>query len=249
MSQRLSRRNFLGLTATTAAATIAGKTILLDPTPAWAMPRAVAPSDRVRFGIIGIGMQGSGLLPAAIQLPGVECVAACDLYDGRHALARELTNNPNLPVTRRYQDLLENKEIDCLIAAVPDHWHKQVVVDAVNAGKDIYCEKPMSHSPAEGVEMVAAEKRTGRIIQIGSQRVSSALLAKAHEMVQAGMLGDLIPMAPGSIRRPRISLRKTSIGTPGRVRSRRCPSIRTFLRAGVVGRNMARESPEIYWST
>lgn len=192
MSRIISRRNFIGMSATTAAATVAAKTILLDSTPLWAMPQKVAPGDRVRFGMIGIGMQGSGLLPSAIQLPGVECVAACDLYDGRHALARELTNSPNLPVTRRYQDLLENKDIDCLIAAVPDHWHKQVVVDAVSAGKDIYCEKPMSHSPADGVAMVEAEKKTGRIIQIGSQRVSSALLAKAREMVQAGMLGDLM---------------------------------------------------------
>ena len=192
MIRSISRRNFLGMSATTAAATMAAKTILLDSTPLWAMPQSIAPSDRIRFGMIGIGMQGSGLLPTAIQLPGIECVAACDLYDGRHVLARELTNSPNLPVTRRYQDLLENKEIDCVIAAVPDHWHKQVVVDAVSAGKDIYCEKPMSHSPADGVAMVDAEKKTGRIIQIGSQRVSSVILAKAREMLQAGMLGDLM---------------------------------------------------------
>ena len=172
-----SRRQFLGISASAAGATLAAKTIFLSPENLFA--QAVAPSDRVRFGIIGIGMQGSSLLPAAIQLPGVECIAACDLYDGRHALAREIVNKPDLPVTRRYHELLENKEIDCLIAAVPDHWHKQVVVDAVNAGKDIYCEKPMSHSPADGVEMVAAAQKTKRIVQIGSQRVSSVICAKA----------------------------------------------------------------------
>ena len=89
-----------------------------------------------------------------------ECVAACDLYDGRHTLARELVS-PSLPTTRRYQDLLENKDIDCLVAAVPDHWHKQIVVDAVAAGKDIYCEKPMSHTAMDGVEMVAAAQENG----------------------------------------------------------------------------------------
>jgi predicted dehydrogenase len=166
----------------------------------FAMPQPVAPSDRVRFGMIGIGMQGSGLMPNAISLPGVECVAACDLYDGRHTLAREIANSTSLPVTRRYQDLLDNKEIDCLVAAVPDHWHKQVVVDAVNAGKDIYIEKPMSHSPADGVEMVAAAQKTGRIVQVGSQRVSSVVLAKARELVQQGMLGDLM-MVEGSLGR------------------------------------------------
>jgi len=195
----LSRRNFLGLSAA-AGAVVATKTVLLDPDPLWAMPQAVAPSDRVRFGIIGIGMQGSSLLGTSVSLPGVECAAACDLYDGRHTLSREITNSATLPVTRRYQELLNNKEIDCIVAAVPDHWHKQIVVDAVNAGKDIYCEKPMSHSPADGVEMVAAAKKSGRIVQIGSQRVSSVLLAKARELIQQGALGDLM-MVEGSLGR------------------------------------------------
>jgi predicted dehydrogenase len=190
MKNGFSRREFLGMTTAAAGATLAAKTILLDPEHLFA--QTVAPSDRLRFGIIGVGMQGSGLLANAIQLPGVECVAACDLYDGRHTLAREITNNTSLPVTRRYQELLANKDIDCIIAAVPDHWHKQVVVDTVNAGKDIYCEKPMSHSPVDGVEMVQAGKKTGRIIQIGSQRVSSLICKKAKEMVANGDLGDLM---------------------------------------------------------
>src|SRR5229473_7440674 len=166
-----SRRRFLGLSAV-AAGSLVTKTIWLDPDPLWAMPQTMAPSDRVRFGMIGIGMQGSGLLANSIELPGVECVAACDLYDGRHTLAKEIVR-PNLPTARRYHELLENKEIDCIVAAVPDHWHKQVVVDAVSAGKDIYIEKPMSHTPAEGVEMAAAAKKNSRIVQVGSQRVSS----------------------------------------------------------------------------
>ena len=110
-------------------------------------------------------MQGSGFLATAVTLPGVECIAASDLYDGRHALAQEIAG-PKITTTRRYKELLDNKEIDCLIAAVPDHWHKQIFVDAVSAGKDIYCEKPMSHSAAEGVEMVNAAKKTGRIVRL-----------------------------------------------------------------------------------
>jgi predicted dehydrogenase len=187
-----SRREFLGMGAAVGGATLAAKTIFLDPEPLFASLQAVAPSDRVRFGMIGIGMQGSGLLANAIELPGVECVKACDLYDGRHTLAREITAKPTLPVTRRYQELLADKEIDCIVAAVPDHWHKQLVVDTVSAGKDIYCEKPMSHTAAEGVEMSDAAKRTGRIVQIGSQRVSSLICKKAKEMVSQGMLGDLM---------------------------------------------------------
>ncbi|MDQ6870490.1 MAG: Gfo/Idh/MocA family oxidoreductase [Gemmatimonadota bacterium] len=186
-----SRREFLGISAAAAGGTLAGKAILLTPEPAQPASRPFAPSDRVRFGMIGVGMQGSGLLGTSITLPGVECAAAADLYDGRHVLAREIVR-PDLSVTRRYKELLANKDIDCIVAAVPDHWHRQVVIDAVSAGKDIYCEKPMSHTAADGVAMVDAAKKSGRIVQIGSQRVSSLVCAKAKEIIAQGMLGDLM---------------------------------------------------------
>ena len=191
MKNNFSRRKFLGMSAAAAGASIASQAVLLSPEPLVASMRPFAASDRVRFGMIGIGMQGSGLLTESIKLPGVECAAASDLYDGRHTLAREIVR-ADLPVTRRYQDLLANKDIDCVVAAVPDHWHRQVVIDAVNAGKDIYCEKPMSHSPADGAAMVEAAKKTGRIVQIGSQRVSSLICKKAKEMISQGMLGDMM---------------------------------------------------------
>src|SRR6059058_1122770 len=179
------------MSAAAAGASFAAHAIV--PTPHSLMPvaQAVAASDRVRFGMIGIGMQGSGLLSESIRLPGIECAGAADLYDGRHTLAREIVR-PDLPVTRRYQTLLDDKTIDCIVAAVPDHWHRQVVVDAVSAGKDIYCEKPMSHSPEDGLAMLDAAKRSGRIVQIGSQRVSSQICAKAREMIAQGAIGDLM---------------------------------------------------------
>ena len=187
---RVTRRQFLQRTAGATGALAAVPTILLDPKPYPVGWSYVAPSDRVRFGIIGVGMQGSGSLRNAIELPGVECVAACDLYDGRHALAKEIAGS-RIVATRRYQELLDNKEIDCLIAAVPDHWHKQIVVDAVSAGKDIYCEKPMSHSAADGVAMVSAAQKSGKIVQIGSQRVSSVICTKAKELLAQGVIGNL----------------------------------------------------------
>lgn len=186
-----TRRRFLQKAAGTAGAMAISRNILLEaehiPT---ALEKIVPPSDQIRMGIIGIGMQGSGLLATAITLPGVECVAAADLYDGRHTLAQEIVGK-KIPATRKYKELLDNKEIDCIIAAVPDHWHKQVVVDAVNAGKHIYCEKPMSHSPADGIAMVEAYKKTGRVVQIGSQRVSSVVCAKVKELLAGGIIGDL----------------------------------------------------------
>jgi predicted dehydrogenase len=186
---QFSRREFLGVGAAVAGASLVGSPIFPSPRSTW-QARRVPPSERVRFGIIGVGMQGSALLAESIKFDGVECAAACDLYDGRHTLAREIVR-PDLPVTRRYQQLLDDRNIDCIIAAVPDHWHRQIVLDAVSAGKDVYCEKPMSHSAADGVAMVDAARKSGRIVQVGSQRVSSQICAKAKELISQGRLGDM----------------------------------------------------------
>jgi predicted dehydrogenase len=191
MKNNLTRRKFIQTGAMATGGLLASRTIKLDAENYGILSKKVAPSDTLRFGIIGIGMQGSGLLTGAITLPGVECVAAADLYDGRHTLAKEITNNPGLYVTRKYQELLDRKDIDCIIAAVPDHWHKRVVTDACNAGKDIYCEKPMSHTVADGFDMVTAAAKNNRIVQIGSQRVSSNLCAKAKELYSSGAIGDI----------------------------------------------------------
>jgi predicted dehydrogenase len=199
MTIRSSRRQFLQAGAAALGTSLAVKKINLEAESLGGGPQQVSASDRVRFGMVGVGMQGSGLLATAITLPGVECAAACDLYDGRHVRAREIAG-ASLRTTRRYQELLDDKSIDCIVAAVPDHWHRQIVVDAVGAGKDIYCEKPMSHSVADGRAMVAAAKKSGRIVQIGSQRTSSALCAKARELVAKGVLGDL-QLVEGSLGR------------------------------------------------
>jgi predicted dehydrogenase len=190
MNNDFLRRRFLQTGALGVASLMKPGAMLLEA-QSTSQTKPVAPSDRVRFGMIGIGMQGSGLLPNAVSLPSVECVAAADLYDDRHTLAKQLTNNSSLPTTRHYRELLDRKDIDCIVAAVPDHWHKRVVVDACNAGKDIYCEKPMSHKAPEGFEMIAASKKNNRIVQIGSQRVSSVLCAKARELYHAGAIGDV----------------------------------------------------------
>lgn len=188
-----SRRKFLQTSAIAAGGllTPSANAILLEPQAQPASDQPVGPNDRIRFGIIGIGMEGSGVLTNALTLPGVECVGAADLYDGRHTLAKEITGNPNLFTTRHYQELLDRKDIDCILAAVPDFWHKQVVVDACQAGKDIYCEKPMSHTASEGFAMIKAAQSNNRVVQIGAQRVSSALCAKAREMYRGGAIGDV----------------------------------------------------------
>jgi len=165
MSRLVVRRRFL---QTAAGALVAAKPIVLANPAIEEAAQSTPPSDRLRFAIIGVGMQGSGLLKNALTLGGVECVGAADLYDGRHTLAKQITGNENLPSTRHYHDLLERKDIDCIIAAVPDHWHKRVVTDACNSGKDIYCEKPMSHTVEQGFEMVHAAENNRRGVQLSS---------------------------------------------------------------------------------
>ena len=189
-SSQFSRRNFLRASAGAAGVSLIPGSKLLSAEPLSEAAQSGAASDRVRFGMVGVGMEGSNVLATAVALPGTECVAAADLYDGRHTLAREIVGRP-IKTTRRYKELLDDKSIDAILIAVPDHWHKQVVVDALAAGKDVYCEKPMSHTPQDGIEMVAAYKKTDRIVQIGAQRTSSVLCAKVKELIAGGAIGEL----------------------------------------------------------
>src|SRR5437764_2807686 len=190
MNPTWSRREFLELSGAAVGASLA---------PTSLRARRMPPGGTGRLGMVGLGMQGSGLLGESTTLPGVALAGAAVLYDGRHTLAREIAG-ATLPVTRRYQQLLDDKTIDCIVAAVPDHWHRRIVGDAVSARKDIYCEKPMSHTAADGVAMVDAVKPTNRIVQIGSQRVSSQICAKARELIAQGAIGELM-MVEGSLGR------------------------------------------------
>ena len=187
---RLTRRDFIRIGAGSVALGAAAKTALLNPAPVWGAGRAVAPSDRVRFASIGTGTRGCELLQASLDVPGIECVAVCDLYDSRHEAARESVQK-QVPVTRNYREILDRKDVDAVIVAVPDHQHRRVVVDACAAGKDVYCEKPMSHNVADGFAMVEAVRKNNRVLQVGSQRVSSIVYAKARELYAAGALGDV----------------------------------------------------------
>ncbi len=149
-----------------------------------------APSDTVRFGIIGTGTQGSDLLRNALKVPGAECVAVSDLYDTRLENAKTILKK-NVDTAKDYRRILDRKDIDAVIVATPDHWHRKLVVEATQAGKDVYCEKPMSHSAEDGFAMVEAVKKNNRICQIGSQRVSSIMYAKAKEIWDSGRLGQV----------------------------------------------------------
>jgi predicted dehydrogenase len=190
MANPMNRRSFLKVASSATAATALGtKVHALVSTPA--APQApVSPNDHIQIALIGAGGQGQGDAKTAVQVPGVSIVAVADCYDGRLEHSRELWGR-NLFTTRDYREVLARTDIDAVIVGTPDHWHQQVSVDAMKAGKDVYCEKPMIHVYSDGPEMIETARSTGRILQIGSQRVSSVIYIKAKELLAAGTIGQL----------------------------------------------------------
>ncbi len=152
--------------------------------------KPVAANDHIQIALIGAGGQGMGDTKTAIQVPGVKLVAVADCYNGRLARSKELWGD-DVFTTRDYNEILARKDIDAVIIGTPDHWHKQASVDAMKAGKDVYCEKPMIHLYSDGPEMIETSRSTKRILQIGSQRVSSLVYIKAKELLAAGAIGQL----------------------------------------------------------
>src|SRR5580765_4367628 len=182
---RPTRRDFLktvGGAAATAPIVLRAQTSALSQTP--------SSNDRIRFAAIGVGIRGQQDLLSALRTPGVELVAAADVYDGRLTLARERWGN-QLFTTRDYREVLARRDVDAVIIATPDHWHMQMAVDAMQAGKDVYVEKPMVQTLEEGPRIIDAARQTGRIVQVGSQHVSSIVYAKARELFRAGAIGEL----------------------------------------------------------
>lgn len=152
--------------------------------------KRVSPNDKIRIACVGMGIMGFGDVETAIKVPGVEFVGAADLYDGHLARVKDVFG-PKVYTTRDYRELLKRKDIDAIIVATPDHWHDTIAIAAMEAGKAVYCEKPMVQQIAEGHQVIAAQKRTKAVFQVGSQRVSSIALAEARKRYQAGEIGQL----------------------------------------------------------
>jgi predicted dehydrogenase len=113
----------------------------------------------------------------------------CDLYDGHFRRANEI--QPNTPTTREYREVLDRKDIDAVTIATSDHWHAPIAIAAMQAGKDVYCEKPMTHTIPEALEMVRTSKETGRVVQVGSQSLSMESTRKGKAWVDAGEVGNI----------------------------------------------------------
>ena len=182
----LNRRSFLKTAGLTAAAT------QVPLFSAWSQEtaRRIGPNDQINVALIGAGGRGQFITRSALTIPGIKLVAVADCYDGRLAHSKEVWG-ADIQTTRDYKEVLTCKDVDCVIIGTPDHWHRRVALDAMNAGKDVYCEKPMIHEYADGPLMIDGAKKTGRILQVGSQRVSSIIYAKAKELMAAGAIGKL----------------------------------------------------------
>ena len=189
-SHQMNRRQFMGAGAGVAAFSAASNATILSPRPLHAAPGAVPPSGRVRFASIGTGVEGCTILQAALHCPGTEIVAACDLYDGRLTAAREYAKK-EIFTTKDYRAILDRTDVDAVLVATPDHWHARITQDACAAGKDVYCEKPMSHTVEQAFSMVDAMQKHSRVVQVGSQCRSSIVYAKAHEIFSSGALGQV----------------------------------------------------------
>ena len=189
-----SRRNFLKKMAVSTAAVATGTPIFANENKTETFQilkrNIFGANDNINIGLIGAGGMGTQDTITALQVPGIKLVAVCDLYEGRLKDAKTKWGG-DLFTTRSYKELLNRKDIDAVIIATPDHWHQQISIDAMKAGKHVYCEKPMVHSILEGPAVINAQQETGKIFQVGSQGVSSLGNEKAKELLKSGAIGDL----------------------------------------------------------
>ncbi len=153
-------------------------------------PERASPNGRVTVGMIGVGARAQELMQAIMALPNTEIVGVCDAYKGRVERAVARTKGRS-KVYKDYREILADKSIDTVVIATPDHWHATMAIDAVRAGKDVYIEKPMTYSIDEGNNIIAEVKKSGRILQVGSQGMSSRTQQKAREIIASGKMGQV----------------------------------------------------------
>lgn len=189
-----SRRKFLKSFATSAAAATIGSNVFASgsQTRYFEHLKRNRPgsNDNINIALIGAGGMGTQDTITALTVPGIKLVAICDLFDGRLAEGKKRWG-ADIFTTRSYKEVLNRKDVDAVIIATPDHWHQQISIDAMRAGKHAYCEKPMVHSISEGPAVIKAQTETGKIFQVGSQGVSSLGNEKAKQLLKDGAIGEL----------------------------------------------------------
>ncbi|MEO6289624.1 MAG: Gfo/Idh/MocA family oxidoreductase [Ginsengibacter sp.] len=152
--------------------------------------KKVSSNDQVNIAAIGMGIMGNNNTNTALKVPGIQLVAASDLYAGRLDRVKEL-HGKDIFVTNDYRKILDRKDIDAVLISVDDHWHARIAKEALQKGKHVYCEKPMVHYISEGMGVIEAQRASKKTFQVGSQRVSSIVYQKARELYKSGEIGKL----------------------------------------------------------
>jgi predicted dehydrogenase len=206
---RLTRRDFLRTTTTAAAAATAP---FILPSHVWSAE--VKPNDRITIGCIGMGTQGTGLMDGFISRKDTQVVAVCDVdttrREARKQRVEELyarqkgVNYKGCAAYKDFREIINRKDIDAVVIATPDHWHAFIAIAAVNSGKDVYCEKPLTESIHEAKELIKAVRKNDRVFQVGSMQRSSREFRVACELVRNGVIGDIKTI-------------DVSVGGPGKV--------------------------------
>src|SRR5215471_707051 len=195
MKNRFTRRIFLK----TGSASVLGAPLILSST--WSALGAKGPNDRITLGFIGTGAQGRGLLNNFLRQPDTRVLAVCDVDTTRREHHRKIVDDfysaqqsgesKGCAEYKDFRELLARKDIDAVVIATPDHWHAIIAIAAANAGKDIYCEKPLCQSIHEARAVVNAVRKNNRVFQTGSMQRSSREFRVAVELVRNGRVGKI----------------------------------------------------------
>lgn len=156
-----------------------------------ATARGYRANETIHIGVIGCGGRAlHALMPKAMGLPGVAVTALCDVYTAHLGHAATAVGGQPF-TTKRFEDLLARTDVDAVIVATPDHWHVPISVAACESGKDVFCEKPLTHDLTEGKKIIAAQNEHKRVVQIGTQQRSMPQFVKAREVIREGRLGRI----------------------------------------------------------
>ena len=190
-----NRRTFLkkaaGISVITGAISSKAKSNILSPAEHLWTQKHIAANDQIQIAAIGMGIMGFNNVEHTLKVPGVKLVAAADLYSGRLERTKEV-HGKDLFVTKDFNEILDRKDIDAVIISTSDHWHDHIAIAALKKGKHVYVEKPMVHRLEEGAALIDAQKKSDKVLQVGSQRVSSVVTLKTKELFEKKLIGDLV---------------------------------------------------------
>lgn len=186
---RVTRRSILKGAAVSAA----GLALGCQPDSGWLIDGRPAPGDRIGLGFIGTGKRGQELIQSFASIPDCEIIAVCDCREKARTQAKQLveteTGKTGCADYVDFQELIQRKDIDAVVIATPEHWHALMVLAAIRAGKDVYCETPLTRSITEAIVVADEVRRTGRMVQTGSQQRSMAEFRRACEIVRNNRIG------------------------------------------------------------